>query len=94
MAVGRNRASFLPRIRLVVADIFVKHCNLLFVIVLFPISVLHGVFLSCLNHQMRELQNDFVVKVLALICNKFINAEMIDRFLLCGEAIRHFHHCH
>ena len=47
---------FLPWIRLPVADILEKHCNLLFVIVLFPISVLHRVFLSCLNHQMRELQ--------------------------------------
>ena len=44
-------ALFLPKTRLVVAD-----CNLLFVIVLFPVSVLHRVFLSCLNHRKRELQ--------------------------------------
>ena len=49
-------ASFLPHACLAVADIFVKHYNFLFVVVLFPISVLHRVFLSCLNHQTRELQ--------------------------------------
>ena len=49
-------ALFVPDTRLVVAVILVKHCNLHFVIVLIPISVLHKVFLSCLNHQVKELQ--------------------------------------
>ena len=49
-------ALFPPFSRVVVADSLVRHCNLLFVIVLFPLSVLHEVFLSCLNHRMRELQ--------------------------------------
>ena len=48
----------LPWTRLAVADILVEHCGLLFVIVLFPISVLHRLFLSCLNHQMKELQTN------------------------------------
>ena len=44
----KRAALFRPLTCLVVADILVKHCNLLFVIVLFPTSVLHRVFLSCL----------------------------------------------
>ena len=37
-------ASFLPCAGLAVADILVRHNNLLFVIVLFPMSVLHKMF--------------------------------------------------
>ena len=51
-------ASFSPHTRLVVADILVRHCNLLFAIVLFSMPVLHKVFLSCLSHRMRELQTN------------------------------------
>ena len=51
------RTALFPQFtRFVVADNLVRHCNLLFVIVLIPMSVLPTVFLSCLNHRMRELQ--------------------------------------
>ena len=44
-------ALFPPCTRLVVADSFVRPCNILFETILFPM-----VFLSCLNHRMRMLQ--------------------------------------
>ena len=76
-------ASFLPCAGLAVADILVRHNNLLFVIVLFAMSVLHKMFLNCLNHRMREIQMNLRPSVCS-VCDKFSDAKLIDKFY-CAE---------
>ena len=50
------RTALLPSSnRPVVADILLLHCNHLFYNRFVPMSALHKVFLSCPNHQMKEL---------------------------------------
>ena len=79
-------ALFPPCTCLVVADILVRHCNLHFVIVLLPMSVLHLVFLSCLNHRMRELQMNLRPSICSSVCYECTT-------FMCGRAIRFFCHC-
>ena len=61
------RTALLPsRNRPVVADILVKHCNHLLKNRYVATSVLHELFLSCPNHQMKELQMSFRPMFLSL----------------------------
>ena len=71
------------RNRPVVADILLLHCNHIFEKRFVPISVLHKVFLSCPNHQMKELQMSFRPNIWSR-CHDCTDAELIDRFS-CAE---------